>query len=441
MSVDANNNQGKTCPSCGKVSPASEKFCTECGAALPAEKICPSCGKVVPPGNMFCNSCGTPVDQPSPPPVSSVPPPPPPPPPPAYSMPQTVAPAPGGKNKLILPAVIAVIIIVIIAVVFLVGIPGMTGKGTRTVTPTPTMTTTPVTAAPTTSATWTSSSGSTTSTTPVKAAFSASPTSGSVPLTVSFTDSSTGSPSAYYWAFGDGSTSTTKNPTHTFTTAGTYTVKVTVEKNGSTSSKSMTISVGSQPLKADFTVDRTSGTAPLTVSFTDTSTGSPDSYYWDFGNGQLSYDRNPGYVYTSAGSYTVVLRIEKNGIQSTKNAIIYVSAPQVVITTTPATPVSTFSGTFAGYWRATVGSGTEYFWFNQPVGNIIDGTIGSPDFIYGSFTGTLSNGGKTVNANYIDESLGVEGTFTFTLTDANHFTGTLIDTGVSYPVSGYSEPI
>lgn len=315
----------------------------------------------------------------------------------------------------------------------------MTKTGTTTATPTPTMTT-PATAAPMATTTWTSSSGSTSSTSTVKAAFSVSPTSGTVPLTVSFTDSSTGSPTAYYWTFGDGSTSTTRNPTHTYTTSGTYTAKLIVEKNGSTSSKSMTISVGSQPIKADFIVDRTSGTAPLTVAFTDTSTGSPDSYYWDFGNGQLSYDRNPEYEYTSAGSYTVILKIEKNGLQSTKSTTIYVSAAPVV-TTTPTTQVSTFSGTFAGYWRATVGSGTEYFWFNQPVGNTIDGTIGSPDFIYGSFTGTLSNGGKTVNANYIDDSLGVEGTFTFTLTDANHFTGTLIDSGVNYPVNGYSEPI
>ena len=57
---------------------------------------------------------------------------------------------------------------------------------------------------------------------------------------------------------------------------------------------------------ASFTAAPTSGTAPLTVQFTDTSTGGPTSWAWDFGDGSTSTAQNPGHVYASAGSYSVI---------------------------------------------------------------------------------------------------------------------------------------
>jgi len=50
----------------------------------------------------------------------------------------------------------------------------------------------------------------------------------------------------------------------------------------------------------------TSGYAPLTVTFNDTSTGSPTSWSWDFGDGVTSTLQNPTHTYTSVGSYTVI---------------------------------------------------------------------------------------------------------------------------------------
>ncbi len=58
---------------------------------------------------------------------------------------------------------------------------------------------------------------------------------------------------------------------------------------------------------ADFTATPTQGAIPLSVKFTDKSSGSPKSWYWDFGDGTTSSERNPTHVYTRNGVYSVGL--------------------------------------------------------------------------------------------------------------------------------------
>lgn len=66
------------------------------------------------------------------------------------------------------------------------------------------------------------------------------------------------------------------------------------------------------PLNADFTADPRSGEVPLGVAFTDTSTGDPTSWAWDFGDdGSISSQQHPTHTYTSAGYYTVTLTITR----------------------------------------------------------------------------------------------------------------------------------
>ena len=56
---------------------------------------------------------------------------------------------------------------------------------------------------------------------------------------------------------------------------------------------------------ANFTVNATSGTAPFTVQFTDTSTGDPTAWSWDFGDGNSSTEQHPVHTYRVPGTYTV----------------------------------------------------------------------------------------------------------------------------------------
>ncbi|AAM07631.1 PKD domain-containing protein [Methanosarcina acetivorans] len=64
---------------------------------------------------------------------------------------------------------------------------------------------------------------------------------------------------------------------------------------------------------ADFSADITSGVTPLTVNFTDQSTGTPTSWFWEFGDGGNSTEQNPSHIYNAPGTYTVNLTVENAG--------------------------------------------------------------------------------------------------------------------------------
>jgi PKD repeat protein len=64
---------------------------------------------------------------------------------------------------------------------------------------------------------------------------------------------------------------------------------------------------GGEAPEAEFTAEPTSGERPLSVVFTDTSSGDPESWAWDFGDGGTSTEQNPTHVYEEPGSYRVIL--------------------------------------------------------------------------------------------------------------------------------------
>ncbi len=189
------------------------------------------------------------------------------------------------------------------------------------------------------------------------AGFTGTPTSGSVPLTVQFTDTSTNSPTSWSWDFGDGNTSTAQNPANTYSTAGNYTVSLTATNTAGSNTATQTgyITVSDVPL-ASFYASETSGTAPFTVEFTDTSTNSPTSWSWDFGDDETSAEQNPSHTYTNPGTYSVSLTAENSAginqsIQSDYLTVSTAPVAEVTMTTTatptqePTFPTLSFSGT------------------------------------------------------------------------------------------------
>ena len=139
--------------------------------------------------------------------------------------------------------------------------------------------------------------------------FTANATAGPAPMAVRFTDASGGSPYHWWWQFGDGGTSTDANPVHTYTKAGTYTVNLSVwTATGSSSvSKPALVTVGAdlRAPTANFSLSRETGTAPLYVRFTDTSTGAPTSWRWDFGGLAWTTASSPTVVFRQPGTYAV----------------------------------------------------------------------------------------------------------------------------------------
>ena len=90
---------------------------------------------------------------------------------------------------------------------------------------------------------------------------------------------------------------------------------------------------------ANFNASPLSGDPPLQVTFTNTSTGTIDTYSWDFGDGEVSSDTNPVHTYSADGAYTVTLTVVASGGSDTETKVSY------IICGNPPGPTVDFEGT------------------------------------------------------------------------------------------------
>jgi PKD repeat protein len=112
---------------------------------------------------------------------------------------------------------------------------------------------------------------------------------------------------------------------------------------------------------ASFTASPTSGDAPLTVNFTDTSTGSPTSWAWDFENDGTtdSTAQNPSHIYNAVGSYVVTLTVNNSvGPPDT-------SDPQTITVNEPQPPTNLvgnpgFESGLSGWGTTGSGNGVTF---------------------------------------------------------------------------------
>ncbi len=173
---------------------------------------------------------------------------------------------------------------------------------------------------------------------PVTAVIGYSTSVGPAPLSVTFTGSAStsvnGGPLTYWWTFGDGSSGSGERVTHTFADPGRYTVELrVVDPVNEEGTARIDVRAAGVSATAVISADRTSGTAPLDVQFDGTGSNAPDDeifdYYWDFGDGQTSRQAAPQHRYTSAGTYTVTLRVvTRGGVEDTTETTITVTSRQ-----------------------------------------------------------------------------------------------------------------
>jgi PKD repeat protein len=147
------------------------------------------------------------------------------------------------------------------------------------------------------------------------ARFTSGSAMGYSPLTVQFTDTSPYMPTNWSWDFGDGSYSDLQNPVHTYYDGGQYYVALTA--GNAVGSNTLNATNYVSVYKPGFYAYPLSISKLMSVSFTDTGTGYPLPYtwYWDFGDGFTSTQRNATHQYVNAGTYDVNYRV--SGIAGT----------------------------------------------------------------------------------------------------------------------------
>jgi len=174
--------------------------------------------------------------------------------------------------------------------------------------------------------------------------FSYTPNDPTTDDTIMFSDESydtDGTIISWLWDFGDGDTSIIQNPSHIYDNKGTYTVSLIVtDDDFDTDIKYMDIYVSNYGPNADFSFNPNIPQKEEIIYFTDesydTSTAIIDTWYWEFGDGEISTDQNPSHSYDQNGSYIINLTVTNNqDFSDTTSKNIYVGLIGVDISLSP----------------------------------------------------------------------------------------------------------
>lgn len=244
---------------------------------------------------------------------------------------------------------------------------------------------------------------------PVSSFNTVGPTTGLPPLLTTFVDTSTNNPTTWAWKVTNHATSAvittagTQNFQYTATTNGVYDVSLIASNQAGASINTATAQIVTvtSPV-ASFTRTPTVAVAqpPLTVSFTDTTTNTPTSWLWNFGDGTTSTLQSPSHLYTTAGVFTVSLTATNSAGSNT------VTIPASVQTAVLPVANFTYAGATSGstpltiaFADTSINSPTSWLW---DFGDGNTSSLQSPSHTYsatGVFTVTL------VAANAIGSSV------------------------------------
>ena len=173
------------------------------------------------------------------------------------------------------------------------------------------------------------------------------------------------------WTFGDGTVSYDVNPSHTYANAGTYNVCLRVKRNATAPGttpcvseicKTVTIAASTAcTLHVDYSWHADSLTGNK-IYFTNLSSplASIDSIRWTFGDGASSNQVNPVHLYTTAGTYTVCLRI----IKRTPNGALTNCIKDTCYAVTVQNNVCNLTASFVSYKDSLATSPYTYYFQN-----------------------------------------------------------------------------
>ena len=172
-------------------------------------------------------------------------------------------------------------------------------------------------------------------------AFTQSVKEGCGPLKVNFVNTSTSLTNATFkWDFGNGTTTTQvmpgqvtflPDPTGKDTT---YTVSLTATTSCGVTTVVNTVFVKARPVSL-FSPDKTSGCSPMKVTFSNTSPGGTNTYYFDFGDGTLltKNDKSPvEHTYTTGAVKDYVVKmLAKNDCGSEETSYTIRVSPNTIL--------------------------------------------------------------------------------------------------------------
>jgi gliding motility-associated-like protein len=159
-----------------------------------------------------------------------------------------------------------------------------------------------------------------------------------LPVSASFTNQTTGPGTiTYSWDFGDSPpwTDNTPSPNHNYTAPGTYNVRLAASSSlGCADTLVTPVTISSNGNVSDF-----SGAGNVCVNtlanFFNTSTPTPISANWDYGDGTNSNSINGQHTYSTPGPYTVTVTNNFSGCTGTASKTVTVVNP----------PATAFTGT------------------------------------------------------------------------------------------------
>ncbi len=151
---------------------------------------------------------------------------------------------------------------------------------------------------------------------------------------INFTNTSTAIPPGqidyYQWFFGDGTSSTAMSPSHAYPAAGIYQAILYVyDTSGCYDTIIKSVEATALPIAA-FNYMQT-GCGEITFNNLSAYAGSNPSWFWTFGDGQISTLQNPVHTYTTGGAKNVSLTVlDEYGCSHTYFFSIAVFSPATV---------------------------------------------------------------------------------------------------------------
>lgn len=230
-----------------------------------------------------------------------------------------------------------------------------------------------------------------------KATITNIPDSGCVPFTKAFNLSVTTTDPviSYLWDFGDGNTSASASPTNSYVTEGAYNVSVIiVTSSGCTDTARVIrgIAANSKPT-AKFAANPLSTCAKTSISFTDSSTGNPTQWLWDFGDFTTSTAKNPNHLYVDTGYFDIKLKIWKGGCADS------VIIPKYIHINPPVAKYIVNNNCKKPFERVFIDQSIGADGWQWNFGDGTTSTMQSPTHIYAS-TGLYNVSLKVINTTY-----------------------------------------